>query len=311
MAMFNLPFTNYGSPRYGSTIKDTLPVEYLLGSESRDAYLARQIENYPAVQFFNQLTGPKHLLFWWNTHPSVYYVNSQASYLFSPFVPKLVTDDPKEIHRLLQENGVTHVMVGQRDQEAQLISRSDGPFAQAHLKKIYQKAGSILYEFSSQPLNQEAIDYDFLSHIREAAIRMPNEPPGKPNTDYRMVTGIGTDTRYSLLGFPPSEVEYSLTLCERPLLQFAVGQAIPSCSGRGSFQIWLSRVTGERQQIYSRELHAEQNPQDVGWFEERLDLGAFAGQQVKILFETRHLGGGSCVWYCWADPVILSQPADR
>ena len=311
MAMLNLPFSNYGSPRYGSTIKDTLPVRYLLAMESRDEYLARHIQNYPAVQFFNRLPGPKHVLFWWNTHPAVYYANSPASYHFSPFVPKLITDDPNEIHRLLKENGVTHVIVGQRNQEAQLITRSDGPFAQAHLKKIYQKAGSVLYEFSSQPLDQEAIDYDFLGHIREATIRMPNEPPGKPNIAYRMVTAIGADSRYSLLGFPPSEVEYSLTLCERPLLQFAVGQANPGCSGRGAFQIWLSEVTGQRQQIYSRELYAEKNPQDVGWFEERLDLEAFAGKQVKILFETKHLGGSSCVWYCWADPVILSQPADQ
>jgi|GEM_PF-1824274 dolichyl-phosphate-mannose-protein mannosyltransferase len=311
MAMLNLPFSNYGSSRYGSTIKDTLPVRYLLARESRDEYLARHIQNYSAVQFFNRLPGPKHVLFWWNTNPAVYYANSQASYHFSPFVPRLeTTDDPTEIHRLLKENGVTHVIVGQRSQEAQLITRSDRPFAQAHLKKIYQKAGSVLYEFSSQPLSQETIVYDFLGHIREATIRMPNEPPGKPNSAYRMVTAIGPDSRYSLLGFPPSEVEYSLTLCERPLLQFAVGQAIPGCSGRGAFRIWLSQETGKWQLIYSRELYAAKNPRDVGWIEERLDLEAFGGKQVKILFETKHLGGGSCVWYCWAGPVILSKPAD-
>ena len=113
------------------------------------------------------------MLFWWNTNPAVYYANSPASYHFSPFVAKLATDDPNEIHR--------------------------------HLKNIYQKAGSVLYQFSSQPLNQEAIDYDFLGHIREATIRMPNEPPGKPNIAYRMLTAIGAEfslfiTRFSTFG---------------------------------------------------------------------------------------------------------------
>ena len=63
MATLNLPFSNYGSARYGSTIKNTLPVRYLLAMESRDEYLARHIPNYSAVQFFNRLPGPKHVLF--------------------------------------------------------------------------------------------------------------------------------------------------------------------------------------------------------------------------------------------------------
>jgi hypothetical protein len=314
MACFNTPFfENYGaSSGYGFSIMHTLPLRYLLGEESRETYLSRCVRNYPVIQYLNQLPGKKKTLFWWNDdQQSMFYVDGVAAGHFSPFGTKLFREDSEELYRILRENAVTHLIVAQPMQEANLLTRPEGDFVRRYLKKVYQKNATILYEVSPAPMTQPIIFYDFLNHVREAAIRMPNEPPGKPNTDYRMVTGIGTDARYSLLGFPPSEVEYSLTLCERPLLQFAVGQAIPSCSGRGSFQIWLSRVTGERQQIYSRELHAEQNPQDVGWFEERLELGAFAGQQVKILFETKHLGGGSCVWYCWADPVILSQPADR
>jgi hypothetical protein len=70
----------------------------------------------------------------------------------------------------------------------------------------------------------------------------------------------------------------------------------------------LGEATGEPQRIYSRELYAEKNPSDVGWFEERVDLSAFASKQVKITFKTKHLEGGSCAWYCWADPVVLSKP---
>jgi hypothetical protein len=42
-----------------------------------------------------------------------------------------------------------------------------------------------------------------------------------------------------------------------------------------------------------------------------LDLTRFAGKQVKILYKTQHLGGGSCASYCWADPVILARPSTR
>ncbi|MCI0628417.1 MAG: glycosyltransferase family 39 protein [Acidobacteria bacterium] len=311
MAMFNLPFFEHAGPRYGSTIMATLPLQYLLGLESKDQYLARHIENYPAVQFFNQLSGPKHLLFWWNTHPPIYYVKGPASYLFTPFVPKLFGEDPAEIHGLLKQNGVTHLVTGRVNQDAHLITRPEGEFTRTYLKRVFQKNASVLYEVASAPLNQEVVYYDFLTHIGEASIRMPSEPAGKPNTAYRVVAGGGGDSRYSLLAFPPAEVEYSLSLCEQPVLQFAVGQTIPNCSGKGSFEIWLAEAAGNPQRIYSRELYAEKSPRDAGWFEERLDLSAFASKQIKITFKTRHLEGGSCAWYCWADPVVLSKPLTK
>jgi Dolichyl-phosphate-mannose-protein mannosyltransferase len=308
MAIFNLPFFEHAGSRYGSTIMETLPLQYLLGLESKEQYLARHIENYPAVQFFNQLSGPKHLLFWWNTHPPIYYVNGPASYLFTPFVPHLFGEDPAEIHRLLKENGVTHLLTARASQDVYLITRPEGEFARTYLKPVFQKNACVLYEVASEPLNQEVVHYDFLTHIGEAAIRMPAEPVSKPNTAYRIVAGGEGDSRYSFLAFPPAEAEYSLSLCEQPVLQFAVGQTIPSCSGKGSFEIWLGEATGEPQRIYSRELYAEKNPSDVGWFEERVDLSAFASKQVKITFKTKHLEGGSCAWYYWADPVVLSKP---
>ena len=70
----------------------------------------------------------------------------------------------------------------------------------------------------------------------------------------------------------------------------------------------LAEEKGERQRIFSRKLYAEKNPRNAGWFEERLDLIIFAGKQVKILYKTQHMGGGSCASYCWADPVIREKP---
>jgi hypothetical protein len=81
-------------------------------------------------------------------------------------------------------------------------------------------------------------------------------------------------------------MEYSLTSLSGRFCSSPLGQAIPGCSGRRAFRISLSQETGEWQLIYSRELYTAKNPRDVGWIEERLDLEAFCGKQVKILFET-------------------------
>lgn len=312
IAVLNLPFfPNYSNAYYGTSIMGTLPLQYLLGVETRDSYLSRSVENYPIVQFLNELPEPRNVLFWWNTAPSVFYANGRASSLFSTFAPDLLGNDPLELHRVLRENGVTHLVVAQAGQEGHLLTQPEGKFARSHLKRIYRKQGTVLYEFSSEPLNQETIHYDFLGHINEATILMPNEPAGRANSDYRRLTGDGADLRYSLVAFPPAKVEYNLTLCEKPVLEFAVSQATPSCSGKGLFEIWLVEESRkQRHRIYGRELYAEKNPHDRGWFEERLDLGEFGGRQVKILFETTHLEGGRCTWYCWADPVILSLPSE-
>ena len=308
MAVLNLPLFK-GDSEYGTSIRHTFPLQYLLGLESREAYLTRHIGNYPIIQFLNQLPGPKRMVFWWSS-PAFYYLDGEASYIFSPVGPKLVTDDPKELYKALKENGITHVIAAQEGQNVHLLTRPEGEFVRNHLKRIYQKAATVLYEFSERPLHQETVHYDFLGHIQEATIRMPAEPAGKPNAAYRMVAGTEGDPRYSLVAFPPAEVEFNLTLCDRPVLQFAVGQAIPNCSGKGVFEIWLVKANGASQQIYSRALYAEKNPSDVGWFEERLELSDFARQKVKILFKTQRLEGGPCTWYCWGDPVMLSRPAD-
>jgi 4-amino-4-deoxy-L-arabinose transferase-like glycosyltransferase len=309
MAVGNLPFFDpQGSSYYGFQIVTTLPTRYLLGLESRDDYLARHIEGYQATRFFNQLRGPKKLFFAWNTHPSIYYSDAPASYHFSPFAPRLFSEDPAELRQVLKRSGITHLLTAQPQQAAYLLTRPEGKFVQAHLKELHRNTATVLYEFSDEPLTQDATWYDFLDHIGDATIRVDGKPITEPNTDFSRVIGIDSDIRYSLVGFPNEEVEYTVALCERPVLRFAVGQAAQQCSGKALFEIWLSHETGEPRLLYSRELYAEKNPHDSGWFEERLNLDDFAGKRVRIRFKTSHLEGGPCNWYCWADPVILSVP---
>jgi hypothetical protein len=310
MAIFNSPFfERYGAAaHYGMGILDTLPVSLLLGEQSKQSYLNRHLPNYPVVEFYNHLPDPKKLLFWWNTRASVYYTNSQATWLFSPLVPQLFSEDPRRIHQLLVNDGITHIIAGQTGQDTHLIVRPEGPFVRHYLKRLFQKNATVLYEVLPEPVEQEFISYDFLSHVAEATVRMTNRPQGKG-----LVTtlSIQDDQRYVLLTFPPAELEFHLTLGKIPRLKFSIGQYIPRCSGRASFQVWIV-LSGQRNKIYERELFAEGRPQDVGWFDEELNLTPYSGQNVGIIFQTRHLGGSRCSWYVWADPVIMCQPpSDR
>jgi hypothetical protein len=177
-----------------------------------------------------------------------------------------------------------------------------------YLKKVYQENATILYELATEPLLQETLYYDFIGHLGEAKIRMPKQPSGQSNENYRAILSIGDDLRYTLLTFPPAEVEFRLTLPERPILRFAVGQMIPRCSGKGLFQVWIVSENGVKSRLYRRELDAEHRPQDVGWFQEEIDLASYANHRVDILFTVDFLGGGQCYWYLWADPVIMEHP---
>jgi hypothetical protein len=110
MAIFNTPFfENYGAnARNGWAIMETLPLKVLLGQESRDIYLSRHVRNYPVVQYLNHLPGRKKALFWWNDiiH-SMFYLEAEPAWQYSPFGTQLFGQDPNHLHRVLRENGVT------------------------------------------------------------------------------------------------------------------------------------------------------------------------------------------------------------
>jgi hypothetical protein len=307
MAIFNSPFfERYGaSAHYGSGILETLPLGPLLGRESKDSYLNRHIPNYPVVQFYNRLPRPKKLLLWWNTTTSLYYVDSEATWLFSPLAFKLFSEDPTQIHQLLVNDGITHIITGQRGQSVHLITRPEGQFVRNYVKRLFQNNATILYEVLPKPVEQEFISYDFLSHVSEAKVEMPNRPKG---ADLVTTLAIQENQRYALLTFPPAAVEFHLSLYDLPKLRFAIGQYIPQCSGRASFQVWIV-ASGRRDKIYERELFAEAKLEDVRWIDEEVDLAPYSGQKVRIVFQTEHLEGRDCTWCAWADPVILSQPS--
>ena len=312
MANLTSPFfenLNRGA-QYGAGIWQTLPWSVLSGQETKEDYLTRQIPNFPLVQFLNQQPGPKRILFWWNTSPSAFYADADAGFNFSPYFPKLLSDQESELLSVLSSYRVTHLLVAQPGQEAYLLTDPQRTFAQKHLRPLMQKNANILYEFSKEALQQERVAYDFLSHVHEAKIDMPQ--PQKENTHYRQVKEINGDKRQILLMFPPAEARFqNVSIHPASTMRFAVGLVSqPSCSAPNRFEVWITSQGGESRRLFDRDVDIQRNLRDRTWLEAEIKLEPFAGQRVEILFKSFQTGPQGCDWIAWADPRIVSLPSN-
>lgn len=298
----------HGGARYGSGIWQSLPWKVLSGQETREDYLTRQLPNLPLVRLLNQQPGPKRILFWWNTSPIAFYAAADAGFNFSPYFPKLMSDQEQELHSVLSRYRVTHLLVAQAAQEAYLLTDPERTFAQKHLRPLMQRNAHVLYEFSREVLEQETVAYDFLSHIDEAHISMPGTR--KENAYYRQISEINGDQRQVLMMTPPAEVRFQVSIPPAATLRFAVGLVSQlSCSERNRFEVWVAPRDGEPRLFFGRDVDIQRNWADRGWLEEQTDLAQFAGQSVTILFKTFQTGTEGCDWNAWSDPRIVSRSA--
>jgi hypothetical protein len=308
LACFVSPFleTLNGGSQYGSAIWQSLPWRVLSGQETREAYLTRQVAGFPLVQLLNQQPGPKRILFWWNTSPSAFYADADAGFNFSPYFPKLLSDQEQELLSTLAKYRVTHILIAQLGQEAYLLTDPERAFAQKHLRPLGQKNAHVLYEFSSEVLQQDKVTYDFLSHIYEAQINMPG--PRKENAHYRRTSEINGDQRQILLMFPPSEARFHVSIPPASTMRFAVGLVSqPSCSAPNRFEVWVTPQSSESRRLFAREVDIQRNLADRDWLEAEIDLGPFAGQSVDILLKSFQTNMSGCDWNAWSDLRIVSR----
>jgi hypothetical protein len=308
MASLTSPFFDdlNGGAQYGSGIWQTLPWSVLTGQETKEDYLTRQIPSFPLVQLLNRQPGPKRILFWWNTSPSAFYADADAGFNFSPYFPKLLSDQEQELLDTLSKYRITHLLVAGLGQEAYLLTDPERQFAQKHLRSLGQKNAHALYEFSREVLRQDKVTYDFLSHINEAQINMPG--PRKENTHYRRTSEINRDQRQILLMFPPAEARFHVSIPSASAMRFAVGLVSqPSCSAPNRFEVWVTPPSSESRRLFDREVDIQRNLADRDWLEAEIDLEPFAGQSVDILLKSFQTGAPGCDWNAWSDLRIVSR----
>ncbi len=306
MFLLSTPFfeAHGGGSAYGCTIEKSLSADYLFKRQSRDDYRTGIVQSNAVVMRLNELPGNKKVLFWWNTGPCLFLAKCDALCYYSPWFSEFISADVETLRQRMLAHGITHVIAGQDAQEGHLITRPEGEFVRRHMKKVFQKYATVLYEFSPAPLDQESVYFDFLNHIEEARISMPNHGP-YPNRNYKTLFSIKDDVRMCLLTVSPARVEYRVRVPEKARMTFSVGQSFLSCSGVGAFSVDVIPPDGRRVTVYRRELHAEGRPEDTYWLPAEVELSEYANQDVTIVFATEHLGGLNCAWYVFADPEIV------
>jgi hypothetical protein len=291
-------FEDYGSwSRYGYAPIYTLPFKYLAGHESKDDFLSRFYDGYKAVQYLNQIPGSKKV-FYVHTLPDGFYLDGKAAFHYSPYTPGLVGQSADYIYRVLRQNGVTHVVVEQPNQQTSPLSSRESEFTHHYLRKLYQRNAHIVYQLLPGKVEQDVVFYDFLDHLEEARVEL--KQPGNGRRASREVRAIGDDSRYAMVTVPRSEVEFSVSIPDHAILSFAAGRENPGCRGKASFQVWISPSEGDRRLVYNRVLEGESS----GWIEDRVDLAEYAGRHVAVVLKT--VEDSPCCDYYWADPVLIA-----
>jgi tetratricopeptide (TPR) repeat protein len=161
-----------------------------------------------------------------------------------------------------------------------------------------------------EPRISQPVEYDFLQELPAAQfIDLGNSDV------YTDTMTVNYEERPIIFQHPTSRIEYSLDLPRQSTLAFGFSMASEVWSqdkGDGvEFNIYV-RKPDEPYKLYlvfRKYIDPKNNPDDRRWFDERLDLSRFGGQNVKIIFETRP-GQNSNLnydWAGWSRPVLIDE----
>ena len=143
--------------------------------------------------------------------------------------------------------------------------------------------------------------FDFLTHLNSAEIIKVQQTESTINNDNRKI----------LFEHPDSEVIFKDVLINRnALLSFGIGIAEMAWDKEGDGVLFKISIVNEKFQnnlIYSRYIDPKNNIEDRKWYNEQIDLNAFAGQKATFTFKTTS-GPDKNInydWAGWAQPQIL------
>ncbi len=146
--------------------------------------------------------------------------------------------------------------------------------------------------------------YRFFDHLKTAVMQR------RQIEDVQVVASvIGTDQREALVMQPSSEVRFLARVPRRAILRFST--CIPEhcwAKGDGASGSVTLVLNGEERVLFEQYLNPQNHPDDRRWFEHRVDLTPYAGQEVEIVLRTypgRELGmiegNYDADWFSWAD----------
>lgn len=163
-----------------------------------------------------------------------------------------------------------------------------------------------------EPRITQPVYYDFLEDFASA---LPSASNGENGHVDVLEQTINYDTRRILYQHPTSRVTFSVFLPERAVLQFGLGMAPEVWTAENSdgavYNIYVRDPEEPfvTQRVYHRIIDPQNNLDDRRWFDERVDLSAFGGKEVEIIFEA--LPGPAdnydFDWGGWSSPVIIDE----
>jgi hypothetical protein len=120
---------------------------------------------------------------------------------------------------------------------------------------------------------------------------------------------VAGEQRRVLYAHPDSRVRYLVQVPQEGILAFDVAMAPESWSLPGdgvTFAVYVSS-DGGTQQLFSSYIDPKQNEADRRWHPHTLDLNAYAGQMVEIIFETGTGPAGDYRydWAGWGMPRLM------
>lgn len=149
--------------------------------------------------------------------------------------------------------------------------------------------------------------YDFLDHFAEATLETPDPAYVKAGEPIP-VAGEG---RFSLFAHAPARISFpAVPVYQEGRLEFGIGihQEAWERPGDGvTFLVEGVDGSGRTHPLFERHLDPYNQPQDRRWFDESVDLGQFAGQQVQIVFRTLAGQHNQNDWAAWGRPRLLSE----
>jgi|GEM_PF-1284930 len=168
-----------------------------------------------------------------------------------------------------------------------------------------------LYDLvSADRLARMQIAYDFIDQWETAR---QDHPQSEGETIALRDWTIENETRRVLYQHPAfsgaSHLTYSVHLEQGAKLAFAVAMAPESWTQPGdgaTFAIYL-QTNQDTEQLFSTYIDPKHNEQDRRWHSQVVDLNAYAGQTVTLIFETGIGPGGDFQydWAGWGEPQLL------
>jgi hypothetical protein len=120
---------------------------------------------------------------------------------------------------------------------------------------------------------------------------------------------LGEDRRPVLRAHPPSFVYYTVEVPPGARLHAAPTldpQVWLPERGDGVLFIVRTIVDGAEETVYYQEIDPKNNPDHRRWHDFDVDLGAYAGQTITILFITYPLETNDWDWAAWGMPLLLT-----